>query len=130
MDSGFIERSVALIKILTGNQGWFDIKGRSSDMVGSLIRSWMADDVARVFLRIHPYKDILWFNKEAFHELVWWTFAFEVVRLKAEPGMIASRFNKSVQSCYGIIERLYLAEEASEFQLEKLLEGIEEEKSI
>ena len=82
---------------------------------------YRTDSAARRFLRVHPYEDVLWFNKEAFEELAWWSFALELIAIKADPEVNLPQFEKALQSCYRTYLALLKAAVDSGFQLDKLL---------
>jgi len=59
-------RAVALTKLLTTHQRWFEEK-RACQVLESLLK----DNEVQQFLQVNRYNDILWFNNEAFDDLLW-----------------------------------------------------------
>ena len=68
--------------------------------------------------------DILWFNKEAFEELIWWLFILAIVEIIADKSYVEVEAIDKIISCYEIIEKLLEAGGKSEYKLEKLLQVI------
>ena len=122
-------RQSDLIRILTRNQDWFDPKAAPAALASGLLNSWMEDKPALRYLLVHSYGGVQWFNKEAFEELVWWTFALQVVRFSAtiKPAKAAAKAKKPaapdqpLQLCYAVVEALLEASAQSGYQLEKLV---------
>jgi len=70
----------------------------------------------RQFLQVNRYHGVLWFNKEAFEELLWWLWLVAVVQIGADP----QRADEML-ACSEIIKQLCQAAEKSGYQVEKLL---------
>ena len=43
--------------------------------------SLLSDSDALNYLGVNRYQDILWFNKEAFEDLMWWLFIIAAVEI-------------------------------------------------
>jgi hypothetical protein len=67
----------------------------------------------------------LWFNQEAFEQLLWWMLATATVTLSADPHRPTAEVSEAVAGCYHIIQQLLQAEQESEYQVEKLLAELE-----
>ena len=93
-------------------------------MPAQLLQTWLRDAELQRFLSFNRYQTILWFNKESFEEWVWWAFASAVIHLASKsadtPDGVAIEL---VSSWYHLVQRLRQAAEASEYQVEKLLEA-------
>ena len=119
-------RAVTLIKGLIVHQGW----PRRSDMAGTpaaspqlrayrLLQSLLSDEALQQFLQVNRYQGILWFNKESFEELLGWLFVLAVIEVSA-----ASEPNcAQVDAAYETVLALLRAQEASAYQVERLLEA-------
>lgn len=114
-------RQVDLVRVIVSNQGWSDAKDDAPATARNLLSSWLADEAARRFLHTHLYDGILWFNREAFDELAWWTVMFELFQRRAEPGLTPTRLSKSIESIQQVWDELGRAEDRSGYQLEKLI---------
>ncbi|MCX7681476.1 MAG: alpha-amylase family glycosyl hydrolase [Anaerolineae bacterium] len=107
-----------VVKILTTHQLWFQ------DDVSPFraLHTWLQDDEVRRFLQVNRYRDVLWFNKEAFEQLLWWMMAVAVASISADPLSRPAEVALQIGRLYGVIEELQQAKEESEYQVEKLVE--------
>jgi len=56
---------------------------------------------------------VLWFNKEAFDELLEWLLLAAAVQISADPGRAPDEAAKEIGACYGIVKKLQRAEKKS-----------------
>jgi hypothetical protein len=109
--------SITLIKLLTSHQRWFEEKSAYR-----VLESLLKDSEVQQFLEINRYNDILWFNKEAFDDLLWWLRLLAAIEISSDPQRPAHQAAKDLEDCYGIMQRLKEAAKKSGYQVEKLLE--------
>jgi hypothetical protein len=103
--------------LLTAHQGWFKEK-RAYRFLESLLK----DNEVQQFLQINRYNDILWFNREAFDDLLWWLRLLAAIEISSDPQRPALQAAKDLEDCNGTIETLNEAVKKSGYQVEKLLE--------
>ncbi len=115
------KRSAELVRVLTTNQGWFRADETPQQMAARLLESWVDDELARKLLGVNTFDEKLWFTKEGFEGLVWWSYALEVVHLRGELGEQTDWFKKVLLACYEVVKGLLKAEEKSGYQLAKLV---------
>ena len=120
VETAFARRSADLVRVLSSNQGWFGADATPQQMAKRLLESWTEDELTRRFLHVHAYEGTLWFNKEAFDELVWWSFALEIIQLRAVLDDPTDWFKKVLLACAEVVKALLKAEHKSGYQLEKL----------
>ncbi len=120
-DEGAAWRSVELIKILIRHQSWFEKKNTEQVM-----RTLLGDDEVRQFLGVNQYDDILWFNKEAFEEMLWWLMLTGALEIGFDPLRPAKEIIRELEKVWSMIQKLHEAEKKSEYQVEKLLEIFKE----
>lgn len=111
-------RSVELVKLLTEHQNWFSTLG--GQPLSKVLSTWLSDDAIRRFLGVNRYQEKLWFNKEAFEELVWWMMLLAVFEALIVPGAGASLLTERVLQGYQIAKRLLKAGKASGYLVERL----------
>jgi len=111
--------SITLIKLLTSHQRWFEEK-RAYRVLESLLK----DNEVQQFLQINRYSDILWFNREAFDDLLWWLEVLAAVEISSDPQRPAHQAAKDLEGCNGMIQKLKEAATKSGYQVEKLLEAL------
>jgi hypothetical protein len=118
-------QAVGLIKLLTGHQRWFavdapDTRSRAYQVLKALLQ----DDEVQLFLQVNRYQGVLWFNKEAFGQLLWWLLLLAVVEIGADPLRPAAETAGDILACYEVVQHLHQAEGKSDYQVEKLLRVI------
>jgi hypothetical protein len=125
-------QAVALIKLLTTHQRWSE--GSALDPAQPagtaipdaprlcayrVLETLLKDDEVQQFLRVNRYGDVLWFNKEAFEELLRWLLRVETIQAvatqPAEPALA------EVLAAHEVIQQLRRAEEESGYQVEELV---------
>ncbi len=131
-DMGLDERSnwraVTLVKLLTSHHSWWreaaskPAKNNRSSAYQTLT-SILADSDAQNYLGVNRYQDVLWFNKEAFEDLLWWLYVIAVVELSSDDKASgkADATAGTVLQCYNAISDLLATAQASGYKLEKLL---------
>jgi hypothetical protein len=117
-------RAVILVKLLTSHQRWFEVKPPDQKQTSAILESLFKDDEVQQFLRVNQYNDIWWFNKEAFEELLWWLLLIAAVEIGSDPLRPINEVVKELNGCYSMIQTWQKAEEQSEYQVEKLMEGV------
>jgi glycosidase len=117
LDEATTWRALTLIKILTSHQRWFDQKA-----VYQVVEKLLKDSEVQQFLLVNRYNEILWFNKEAFEELVWWLMLVSAIEIGFDPLRPVKELMRNLERCWSMIQTLQEAEQKSEYQIEKLLE--------
>ncbi|MGD9028396.1 MAG: alpha-amylase family glycosyl hydrolase [Anaerolineae bacterium] len=122
LDEGSAWWAVATIKILITHQRWFEVHDAGEDRVYQALRSWLQDEEVQRFLQVNRYQDVLWFNEEAFDQLLWWMFATATITVSADPTLPADEMEEEILACYGVVRQLQEAKQASGYRVERLLE--------
>jgi glycosidase len=120
LDEATTWRALTLIKILTSHQRWFDQKA-----VYQVVEKLLKDSEVQQFLQINRHNDILWFNKEAFEELVWWLMLVSAIEIGFDPLRPVKELMRNLERCWSMIQTLQEAEQKSEYQVEKLLTALQ-----
>ncbi len=118
-------RAVAAIKLFSEHDKWFNM-GTASDMRAyRVLESWLRDSEVQQYLGVNRHQGLLWFNQEAFDQLLWAALLHATIGLLAEPGDTADGKTPSiaggVAERYAIIERLQQAEKDSKYQVARLM---------
>ncbi len=122
MDEGAAWHVLNTLKMLTDQQHWFE--GKAADSTRSILEGWLKSSEIQRFLGVNRYKDVLWFNKEAFDELLWWMMLLAIVDCSADPQRSSSEVIEQVITSHEIVTRLGQASEESGYQVEKLLDAL------
>jgi glycosidase len=137
LDEGEAWWGLAAIKVLISHQRCYETctaEGRPEQAEGSpvelrrayrLLEAWFQDSDVQQFLQVNRYHGVLWFNKEAFDQMLGWTLTVAVIETAANPLCGADEVAKEVVGCYDIVQQVQQAEQASGYQVEKLLELVQ-----
>jgi glycosidase len=109
-------KTVAFIKLLTTHQRWFE-----EESAPRVLDSLLKDPEVQQFLQIHRYNDILWFNQEAFEELLEGLLMMVSVEIRSDPKRSSIDAEKDLQEHFRTIGVLKEAENKSSYQVEKLI---------
>jgi hypothetical protein len=122
LGEGVAWRSVAVVKLLINQQRWFEIEAPRKKQAHRVLESWLKDGDVRGFLQVNRYRDVLWFNKESFDQLLGWMLLLAAVEISADPRRPADEVAQEIVACYDVVKKLQQAEEESGYQVAKLLE--------
>ncbi len=114
-------RAVGLVRLLTEQQHWF--AAGSGAPYRRVLAGWFGDETIQRFLGVNRFKDILWFNKEAFEELAWWMCLLAVFEAVCGPNAGASLLAERALMTHALVKKMLKAAKASGYQVQKLLEG-------
>lgn len=122
LDPGQASSGVTILKLLVDQQNWVD--NVSDETPASLFQGWLSKEVVRSFLKINRYRGKLWFNKEAFESMMWWMTVIGLIQLVSDPQVSLATAIEELFDAWELIRTILDAEEGSEYQLEKLLDGL------
>jgi len=118
------QRAVTLIKVLTSHQRWAS-GAVARNRTYPILQSLLEDGEVQQFLQVNRYRGVLWFNKEAFDQLLWGLLLVAVVQATADPDRPTARVIEQVGEVYGLIRELHQAERKSSYRLERLLTAVQ-----
>ncbi|MGD8396543.1 MAG: alpha-amylase family glycosyl hydrolase [Candidatus Eiseniibacteriota bacterium] len=76
-------RAVERIKVLTSHQHWHRTPGTGTARVRAILEPIFRDGAAQSLLGVNRHRDVLWFSKEGFEDLVGWLFLVAAIDLAA-----------------------------------------------
>lgn len=114
-------QAVLVIKVLTSHQRWFAVAKAKEKRAYHILQTLLQDGEVRQLLQVNRYKDVLWFNKEAFERMLWWLFLVAVIASTADPQRPIADVVGDISEYHDLIHALHQAEEKSGYQVEKLL---------
>ncbi len=126
LDEGGAWWAVGAIKVLVSHQDWCDVEAAPEAAAYPVLRRWLGDSEVQQFLQVNRYRDELWFNHEAFGQLLDWLETIAAIDIGADPSLTEAESETRLAACRDIVDRLRAAEEASEYQVSKLLEAARE----
>ena len=115
-------RALHVIRLLTRHQHWFEIF-EGSDGAGAYLVSWLVDPEVQQFIGVHRYGGVVWFNKEAFEDLVRWMFRLQVIHLTADPLRPAVQVAQAIQAAFDSVIKIGQLEADSAYRFEDLMDS-------
>ncbi|MBU1660816.1 MAG: alpha-amylase [Chloroflexi bacterium] len=123
LDEEIARNAFAGIKILIGHQNWFQDRSPKKGRADRILQTWLEDIEVQRFLRINRHNDILWFNKEAFEQVLRGMLTVATVATLADPDISDDRVAQEIVSHYDVIKKLGKAARESGYQVEGLQEA-------
>jgi hypothetical protein len=123
VDSATAERAVGLIKLLTSNQRWFEFKAPqpAKRLAFAALSRLLRDSEVQQFIGVNRHQGVLWFNKEAYEQLIGWLTLPAVVDSVVSLG--DEQAVAQVEERLAVVRKLLAASETSQYQVEKLLDA-------
>ncbi len=132
LEEGKDWQAVALIKLLTTHQRWSEdsaldparpkkavVRDTPRLRAYRVLETLLKDGEVQHFLRVNRYGDVLWFNKEAFEELLRWLLLVGTIQaVAAQP---AEEALVRVNAAHRTLRQMHRAEEQSGYQVEELV---------
>jgi hypothetical protein len=123
LDAGTARWAAGTVQILISHQRWYELEASVPQQAYQVLESWLRDGEVQQFLQVNRYQGVLWFNHEAFEELLDWMLTIAVIAIRADDRQTPQGIAENIVACYDVVTTLRQAEKASEYQLEKLLEA-------
>ncbi len=123
LDEGAAWWAVGTVKILIEHQNWCQGGLPQKEHTHQILRTWLQDGQVQQFLQVNRYRDVLWFNREAFRKFLAWMLTVATVEISADPERTPEAVAKEIVARYDVIKRLQQAEEKSGYQVAELLEA-------
>jgi glycosidase len=135
-------QAVALIKLLTRHQNWFEDRGVKKNRAFQLLDKLFNEEDFKQFVQVNQFDNVLWFNKEAFETAANWLFTIGALQiiLRAETSVkkkagkttqtaklsktAAEKVGRQIVELYEILEQWQKAEAASGYKVSKLLDEL------
>jgi glycosidase len=121
LDSHTALRAVTVINLLTTHQRWFAVEGSDRPRARQVLESLLRDADVQQFLMVNRFQNVLWFNKEAFDELLEWLFLLAVIDVSINVQSLAAKGKEELLGYASMIRDLQRAGLNSGYQVEKLL---------
>ncbi len=122
------EKLIGRVRLLIGQQSWFNRLGR--EPLAQVMADWLSDSEVRRFIGVNRYQEILWYNREAFQDFLWWMMLIAVLQAAADPRLSASDVVERTLTTHDIILRLLTASTLSDYQIEKLLAAVADMEQV
>ncbi len=124
VEEGKASRLVDVVRLLVEQQDWYAEIGQKP--LRQVLQTWLSNDTIRRFVGVNRYKEVLWFNQEAFEAFAWWMATVSLLETAGQQNASASQLVEQTLDVHEIIQSLLEAEQQSDYKVEKLLELVEE----
>ncbi|GAP14454.1 glycosidase [Longilinea arvoryzae] len=121
MDKDNAWRLTATIQLMIGQQGWYERVGALTTR--QILENWLNSTEIQQFLGINRFKEILWFNREAFDQLARWMNLLALLDTASNPKASTAELVETLIGCGEVIARLKAAAEVSDYRVTRLLEA-------
>ncbi len=115
--------AVGTIKILIGHLDWCPHDAPQPQQAYQILTNWLRDGEIQQFLQVNRHQGVLWFNHEAFRQLLQWMLTLAAVEIGANRELGPEESTEQLATCHALIKKLEEAEKASGYQIAALLEA-------
>jgi len=112
------------IRLLTNQQDWFEKLGTKT--AREIARTWFSTPEIQSFIQVNRFEDVVWYNSEAMKDFIWWMEVSALIHCQQKSGCSRSQLAETLLESHKILQKIALADKNSHYQLEKLLDNIEE----
>jgi glycosidase len=114
-------RATQGIKLLLDITGSVDGADNPGQQAYHLLETVLKQPEGQHFLQINRSEGVLYFNKEAFAELLWWLLALAAITSSTDPTRLPAEVAVELGQRYALVQHLRQAEAQSGYQVEPLL---------
>ncbi len=117
-----LPRLVQLIKILVRQQDWLRESDPSQSGYSAMVR-FLSDPETQGYLGVNRYEEVLWFNREAYLDLVWWISAAAAAGA-LEGTEAAEEAKTAIGRIFSIVQDWLRILDESEYRVDKLVASL------
>lgn len=114
-------QAAAAIRVFVAQQASFERSATPQRQAAQVLEAWLKDPDVQRFMRVNRYQDKLWFNKDAFEQLLWGMLLRAALRATADPDLTRKEVVDLIGRRYAIVRRLQQAADSSEYKVNQLL---------
>lgn len=116
-------RSVQVVKLFIVHHDWHALKAPKKKRAYLVLQNLLRDEEVQNFIQVNRYQGVLWFNQEAFDELLRWMLRLAVVETLSGSEIDQQEIPDRILAHYQLIKKLQKALKESDFKVEGLLEA-------
>ncbi len=109
-----------LLRIGITHQDWYEVTKKES--LQGIMKNWFADPEVQNFLRVNRYQEVLWYNREAFNDFIWWMAVLALCKHAADPATDSTSLTEVILHLKEITTELRKIDEKSGYKFDKLFE--------
>jgi len=92
----------------------------AADRAPALVRSLLADEAVRPYIRVNAWEGVSWFHRESFEQILWWMLALDSLAAVADASLTPAALDARLAEADRLTAVLARAGEASGYQVDKL----------
>ncbi len=120
LDQNSIERASSTIRVLTSWQSWWRDRKSTTEGVGRLVEEWFRDGDIQHLIHVNRFGGALWYNKEAFQDLVAWMMLIKAIDSVRE-GTSTDSLADSIGDWLAGFTHLLQASDEAGYRIDRLL---------
>ena len=109
-----------LLRIGISHQDWYEVTKKES--LQGIMKNWFADPEVQNFLRVNRYQEVLWYNREAFNDFIWWMAVLALCKHAADPATDSTSLTEVILHLKEITTELRKIDEKSGYKFDRLFE--------
>ncbi len=120
-DEATAARGILLVNaLISQQQSLTTLKGESKPAYCAL-EAWLRDDDVRGFIQVNRYQNVLWYNKEAFDQLLGLMLLVSLIDQARQPDQKPADLAREIKDLQAIISALQQAQSESAYRIDNLL---------
>jgi hypothetical protein len=120
-DEATASRGILLVNALITQQRCLTDEAGERKAAYHVITSWLKDEDVRSFLQVNRYQNVLWYNKEAFDQMLGLLLLAAIVDSASKAGHEPAEIAQEIRAHYAVVRVLRQAQAESDYRVEKLL---------
>ncbi len=124
LDESQKDEMIGALRVMVAEQNWFESVGQKP--LSTIVQHWLADIEVQRILKINRYQNTIWFHKEGLDNFLWWMMAVAIIQAASDPKATSVQVVERMIAAYEIAVKLINLAPKSGYQLEKMLELIED----
>lgn len=110
------------LRMLINHQNWFEKWGSLS--TSRIMENWLSDLEVQRFIGVNRYKDVLWYNHEAFLEFIWWMNWVAVLEAVSKPAATHADILETLLATFEITQSILTAEIKAGYRVADLMDQL------
>ncbi|MEW6180142.1 MAG: alpha-amylase family glycosyl hydrolase [Chloroflexota bacterium] len=110
------------LRMLINHQNWFEKWGSLS--TSRIMENWLSDLEVQRFIGVNRYKEVLWYNHEAFLEFIWWMNWVAVLEAVSKPAATHADILETLLATFEITQSILTAEIKAGYRVADLMDQL------
>jgi hypothetical protein len=103
-------------------QDWY--QKSKNETTEAILKKWFSTPEIQSYVKVNRYNDVLWYNREAFNELLWWMAVIPLLQSQSDEKIDQATIIETVLGTFEIIKKLKARDKKSGYKVEKLVQQL------